>query len=85
MLCEFLLREYFDNSAEEVEQVFESYGQNIRDLYDNIIDQINQGPETMKNKRGISRINSIFDEYAGIAIGERGFPPPEGIKVFKSI
>ena len=36
VLCEFLLREYFNNSAEEVRQVFESYGQNTRDLYDNM-------------------------------------------------
>ena len=85
VLCEFLLREYPNNSAEEVEQVFESNGPNTRDLYDNIIDQINQGPETMKQKRGISGINNIFDEYAGITIEDRGFQPPEGIKVFKSI
>ena len=48
VLCEFFLREYLNNSAEEAEQVFGSYGHNTRDLYDNIIDQINQGLETMK-------------------------------------
>ena len=59
--------------------MFESYGQNTRDLYDNIIDQIKNGPETMQNKRAISRINNIFDEYAGVTIGERGFQAPEGM------
>ena len=53
-------------------------------VYDNIIDQINHGPEIMQRKQGISRIN-IFDEYAGITIEDRGFQPPEGIRVFKSV
>ena len=39
----------------------------------------------MKQKRGISRTNNIFDVYAGTTIGERGFQPPEGIQLFKSI
>ena len=81
-LCDFLLREYLNNSAEEVDKVFKAYGSNTRDLYDIIIDQINHGPETMQSKQGISRINNIFDEYAGIAIGDRGFKAPEGIHIF---
>ena len=39
----------------------------------------------MRAKHGISKINNIFDEYAGIAIAERGFQAPEGTKVFKNI
>ena len=84
VLCEYLLREFLNNSAEEVEEVFEAYGENTRDLYDNI-DQINKSPETMKNKRSLTRINNIFDEYAGIAPMDREFQPPPGLKVFKSI
>ena len=58
---------------------------NTRDLYDNIIERINRAPETMQQKQGISRISNIFNEYAGITIADRGFQPPEGIRVFKSI
>ena len=65
--------------------MFKDYGPNTRDLYDNIIERINRAPETMQQKQGVSRINNIFDEYAGIAIEDRGFQPPEGIRVFKSI
>ena len=85
VLCEYLLREYFNNAAEEVEQVFEAYGNSTRDLYDNIIEQINSSPETMKTKRSYSKINNIFNEYAGTTIEEREFMPPPGVKVFKSI
>ena len=85
VLCDFLLREYLNNSAEEVDKVFKAYGPNTRDLYDNIIDQIKHGPETMQSKQSIPRINNIFDEYAGVTIEDTGFQPPEGIKIFKSI
>ena len=85
VLCDFLLREYLNNSAEEVDKVSKAYGQNTRDLYDNIIDQVNHGPETMQSKQGISRINNIFDEYARITIGDRGFKAPEGIIISKSV
>ena len=39
----------------------------------------------MQQKQGISRINNIFGEYAGIPIEDRGFQAPEGIRAFKSI
>ena len=42
-------------------------------------------PLRLQQKQHISRINNIFDEYAGITIEDRGFQPPEGIRVFKSI
>ena len=84
VLCEYLLREFLNNSAEEVEEVFEAYGENTRDLYDNI-DQINKSLETMKNKRSLTRINNIFNEYAGTTLEEREFMPPPGVKVFKSV
>ena len=85
VLCDILLRELLNNSAEEINQVFKDYGPNYRDLYDNIIERINRAPETMQKKQGITRISNIFDGYAGISIGDRGFQAPEGIRVFKSI
>ena len=66
-------------------QAFEAYGDNARDLYDNIIDQINKSLETMKSKRGYSRINHNFNGYAGTTLEEREFMPPPGVKVFKFI
>ena len=39
----------------------------------------------MQSKQGIARINNIFGEYAGIAIGDRGSKAPEGILIFKSV
>ena len=81
----FCSENIFNNSAEEVDRVFTAYGPNTRDLYYNIIDQINHGPEILQSKQGISRINNIFCENAGIAIGDRGFKTPEGIIIFKSV
>ena len=84
-LCDLLLREFLNNSDDEIDQVFKDFGSNYRDLYDNIIERINRAPETMQQKQGTSRISNIFDEYAGISIEDRGFQAPEGIRVFKSI
>ena len=83
MLCSFLLKELLNASNEEIEKVFKNYGDNYRDLYDNIIERINNDPTTIRSKHGLSRISNIFDEYAGISIADRGFQAPEGIKVFK--
>ena len=83
-LCSFLLKKLLNQSDAEVEEAFENYGDNFRDLYDNIIERINNEPTTMRSKHGLSRISNIFDEYAGITIAERGFQAPEGIKVFKN-
>lgn len=58
----------------------ENYGDNLRDLYDVINVTINEEPEIMKSKHSVSRINNIFDEYAGIAPDRRKFAAPEGIK-----
>ena len=85
VLCDFLLREFLNNSDDEIDQVFKDYGSNYRGLYDNNIERINRAPEIMKQKQSISKINTIFDEYAGISIEDRGFQAPEGIRVFKSI
>ena len=84
-LCSFLLKELLNQSDTEIEEVFANCGDNLRDLYDNIIVRINNEPKTMRSKHGLSRISNIFDEYAGITISERGFQAPEGIKVFKNV
>ena len=84
-LCAFLLRDLLNQSEEDIAMAFESYGDNLRDLYDGIIVTINEEPEIMRTKHGVSRINNIFDEYAGIAPDKRTFAAPEGIKVFKHI
>ena len=83
--CAFLLKDLLDQSDEGVEQAFENYGENLQDLYDNITMMINAEPSHVRSKHGISRINNIFDEYAGIALDQREFQAPEGIKVFKHI
>ena len=36
MLCEFLLKEFLNNSPDEINKVFDAYSNNTRDLYDNI-------------------------------------------------
>ena len=84
-LCAFLLNDLLDQSDEDIDQAFESYGENLRDLYDNIIMIINAEPSNARAKHGIPRIYNIFDEYAGIALDQREFQAPEGIKVFKHI
>ena len=62
VLCGFLLREYLKNSAGEVDKLFKAYGQNTRDQYDNIIDQINHGLETCKaNKASRGLITSSMN------------------------
>ena len=81
MLCSFLLRELLNISNEEIEQVSKNYGDNYRDLYDNIIERVNNDPTTTQSKHGLSRISNIFDEYAGVSLADRGFQAPEGIKV----
>ena len=85
MLCSFLLKELLNSSSEEVAEICKNYGDNYRDLYDNIIEKINNDPTTIRSKHGLSRINNTFDEYAGVSIAERGFQAPEGIKVFKHV
>ena len=84
-LCAYLLKELLNQSDSEIEEAFTNYGENLRDLYDNIIVMINAEPSTVRSKHGISRISNIFDEYSGIAPNEREFQAPEGIKVFKHI
>ena len=84
-LCAFLLRELLDQSDEDIDQTFENYGDNLRDLYDNIIMMINAEPSNVRAKHGISRVSDIFDEYAGIAPDQRAFYAPEGIKVSKHV
>ena len=71
MLCSFLLKELLSTSNEEVEHVFKNYGDNYRDLYDNIIERVNKDPTIIRTKHGLSRISNIFDEYAGISIQGR--------------
>jgi len=85
MLCSFLLRELLNQSEDEITMAFESYGDNLRDLYDGIIVAINDEPGIMKSKHDASRINNIFDEYAGIAPNQRAYDAPEGVKVFKHV
>ena len=85
VLCAYLLKELFNQTETEFEEAFENYGDNLRDLYDNIIAMINAEPSAVKPKHNISKMNNIFDEYAGIAIEERAFQATEGIKVFKNI
>ena len=64
-LCTFVLKDLLDQSDEDVEQAFGNYGENLRDLYDNIIMMINAEPSDVRAKHGISRVNDIFGEYAG--------------------
>ena len=47
-LCAFLLKDLLDQSDEDVEQAFENYGGNLRDLYDNIIMMINAEPSNAR-------------------------------------
>ena len=85
VLCAYLLKELLNQTETEIEEAFVNYGENLRDLYDNIIVMINAEPTAVKSKHNISKMSNIFDEYAGIAIDEREFQAPEGIKVFKNI
>ena len=64
---------------------FEGYKDNLRELYDGIIEAINNNPETLKSKHDASRINNIFDDYAGIAPNQRAYDAPAGIEVFKHV
>ena len=73
MLCSFLMRELLDVSEDDIAMAFESYGDNLRELYDGIIVTINDEPGIMKSKHDASRINTIFDEYAGIAPDRRAY------------
>ena len=83
-LCAYLLKDLLNQSEHEIEEAFANYGENLRDLYDNIIVMINAEPSTVRSRHGISRLNNIFDDYSGIALNQREFQAPEG-KVFKHI
>ena len=72
-LCAFLLKDLLDQSDDDIQQAFENYGENFRDLYDNIITMINAEPSNMRAKHGISRINNIFEEHAGINSTKENF------------
>ena len=85
ILCAYMLRELLNQPEYDINIAFENYGDNLRDLYDNIIVSVNAEPDIVRAKHGVSRINNIFDEYAGIAPDQRSFFAPEGIKVFKHI
>ena len=84
-LCAYLPKELLNQSDHEIEEAFTNYGENPRDLYDNIIAMINAEPSTVRSEHGISIINNIFDEYSGIALNEREFQAPEGIKVLRTL
>ena len=85
VLRAYLLKELLNQAETEIEEAFVNYGDNLRDLYDNITAMINAEPTAVKSKHTISKMNNIFDAYAGIAIDERAFRATEGIKVFKNI
>ena len=61
MLCKFLLKDLLDQTDEDIEATFESCGDNLRDLYDVIIEAINNEPGIMQRKHSVTRINNIFD------------------------
>ena len=44
VLCKFLLKELFDQSDEDIAATFENYGDNLRELYDGIIEAVNNDP-----------------------------------------
>ena len=85
VLCEFMMKEFLYNSPDEITTAFDAYGNNVRDLYDNIIQSISDNPDHMKTQRPFTRINNIFNEYAGINLENRAFDAPPGVKVFKAI
>ena len=55
VLCQFLLREFLNKSPDEISAVFEAYGDNVRDLRDNIIHSINENPGHMKRLSVLTR------------------------------
>ena len=85
MLCRFLLKDLLDQADEDIEATFRTYGDNVRDLYDVIIEAVNNEPATMQRKHSVSRINNIFDVYAGIAPEQRAYKAPADLKVFKHV
>ena len=44
VLCKSRLKELLDQTDEDIEATFESYGDNLRDLYDVIIEAVNNEP-----------------------------------------
>ena len=59
MLCKWLLQELLDQTDEDMETTFVAYGDNFRELYDTIIDSINNEPGITQHKHGHSRINYL--------------------------
>ena len=84
-LCQFMMREFLNNSSDEISAVFEAYGDDVHGLYDNIIHSTNENPDHMKTKRPYARVNNIFNEHAEISLENRAFEAPPGVKVFKAI
>ena len=85
MLCRWLMKDLLEQNDEDIDSTIEAYGDNWRELYDSVIDAVNDNPEIMTNKHNQSRINNIFDDYAGIAPEQRAFTAPADIKVFKHV
>ena len=85
ILCQFMMREFLNDSPDKISAAFEAYGDNVRDLYDNIIHSINENPVHMKTKRPYTRINSVFNEHAGISLENRAFEALPGVKEFNAI
>ena len=85
VICKFLMKELLDQKDEEIEATFDSYGDNLRDLYDGIIEAVNNEPGIMNAKHGVAKINNIFDDYAGIAPDQRAYDAPADLKVFKHV
>ena len=59
----------------------------MRELYDNVNDEINSTTPTHKElvARGLTRIDNIFNSYAGITLQNRAFAAPVGTVVFKAV
>ena len=88
-LIKFMIEEFIDDPATgyklNVDSLIEEYKGYERDLYDMVINSINNQPQRLKKKHGYTTMQSIFDEYSGLTAADRKFTPPIGTKIFKTI
>ena len=90
MLTEYMAREFLDLKPEKMSKLFEEFEienhpENIRELYDFVINSIEVTPNKKKARLHLGKMVNIFNAYSDIAPESRTFQTADGIKGHETI
>ena len=88
VLCEYMMKEYLNQDLQRLVKPWPpSPAWGVIFMTIRIIWTINSEPAIAErmNKRKFKKTANLFNEYAGITIGQRGCDPPAGVKIVKAV